>query len=133
MSEIVKFALQTTLVISIIIFFTCDFFRSDRKLYLIPYFYVKPNIRNNKELFFPTNEATLIELSKFVAIVMEKVSVKIVFFQMIEINYVPIYMKINQIFFVIQGQFPVMDFMPKLDYVHCIYVLCIFYCKTCMH
>ena len=102
-------------------------------MYLIPYFYVKPNIRNNKELFIPTNEATLIELSKFVAIVMEKVSVKIVFFQMIEINYVPIYMKINQIFFVIQGQFPVMDFMPKLDYVHCIYVLCIFYCKTCMH
>ena len=30
---------------------------------------------------------------------------------MIEINYVPIYMKINHIFFVIKGQFTVMDYI----------------------
>ena len=54
---------------------TCDFFKSDRKLYLKPYFYVKPNIRKYRELFTSTNEATLIKLSKFVAIIMEKFSV----------------------------------------------------------
>ena len=51
---------------------------------------------------------------------------------MIEINYVPIYMKINHIFFVIKGKFPVMDYIPntKILYfiVHRIYVLCLFYC-----
>ena len=56
------------------------------------------------------------------------------FFQMIEINYVPIYMKINHIFFVIKGQFPVTDYIPNTIIlyfiVHCIYVLCIFYCIT---
>ena len=51
--------------------FTCDFFKSDRKLYLKPYFYVKPNIRKHMELFTSTNEATLIKLS----IIMEKFSV----------------------------------------------------------
>ena len=75
MSENVKFALQTTLVMSIIIFLLVTFFKSDRKLYLKPYFYVKPNIRKYRELFTPTNEATLIKLSKFVAIIMEKFSV----------------------------------------------------------
>ena len=55
--------------------FTCDYFTSDRKLYLKPYFYVKPNIRKYRELFTSTNEATLIKLSKFVAIIMEKFSV----------------------------------------------------------
>ena len=55
--------------------FTCDFFKSDRKLYLKPYFYVKPNIRKYRELFTSTDEATLIKLSKFVAIIMEKFSV----------------------------------------------------------
>ena len=72
MSENVKFALKTTLVMSII---TCDFFKSNRKLYLKPYFYVKPNIRKYRELFTSTNEATLIKLSNFVAIIMEKFSV----------------------------------------------------------
>ena len=52
------------------------------------------------------------------------------FFQMIEINCVPIYMKINHIFFVIKGQFPVMDYIPNTlilyFIVHCIYVLGIF-------
>ena len=55
--------------------FTCDFFKSGRKLYLKPYFYVKPNIRKYRELFTSTNEATLIKLSKFVAVIMEKFSV----------------------------------------------------------
>ena len=54
--------------------FTCDFL-SDGKLYLKPYFYVKPNICKYRELFTSTNEATLIKLSKFVAIIMEKFSV----------------------------------------------------------
>ena len=53
---------------------------------------------------------------------------------MIETNYVPIYMKINHIFFVIKGQFPVMDYIPNTIIlyfiVHCIYVLCLFYCTT---
>ena len=55
--------------------FTCDFFKSDRKLYLKPYFYVKPNRRKYRELFISTNEATLIKLAKFVANIMEKFSV----------------------------------------------------------
>ena len=55
--------------------FTCDYFTSDRKLYLKPYFYVKPNIRKYRELFTSTNETTLIKSSKFVAIIMEKFSV----------------------------------------------------------
>ena len=59
--------------------FTCDFFKSDRKLYLKPYFYAKPNIRKYRELFISNNEATLIKLSKFVAIIMEKFSVQSVF------------------------------------------------------
>ena len=45
---------------------------------------------------------------------------------MIEMNYVPIYMKINHIFFVIKGQFPVMDYIPNTMIlyfiVHSIYV-----------
>ena len=55
---------------------------------------------------------------------------------MIEINYVPIDMKINHIFFVIKGHFPVMDYFPNTIIlyfiVHCIYVLCLFYCITCL-
>ena len=35
------------------------------------------------------------------------------FFQMIETNYVPIYMSINYIFLVIQGQYPVTDYISK--------------------
>ena len=55
---------------------------------------------------------------------------------MIEINYLPIYMKINHIFFVIKGQFPVKDYIPNTIIlyfiVHCIYVVCLFYCLTCL-
>ena len=42
----------------------------------------------------------------------------------------------NNIFFVIKGQFAVMDYIPNtiilFSIVHCIYVLCLFYCITCM-
>ena len=45
-------------------------------------------------------------------------------------------MKINHIFFVIKGQFPVTDYSPNTIIlyfiVHCIYVLCLFYCITCL-
>ena len=55
---------------------------------------------------------------------------------MIEINYVPIYMKITHIFFVIKGQFPVTDYIPNTIIlyfiVHCIYVFCLFYCIACL-
>ena len=55
---------------------------------------------------------------------------------MIEVNYVSIYMKINHKFFVINGQFPVMDYIPNTIIlyfkVHCIYALCRFYCITCL-
>ena len=55
---------------------------------------------------------------------------------MIEMNYVPMYMKINHTFFIIKGQFPVMDYIPItiIFYyiVHCICVLCLFYCITCL-
>ena len=37
--------------------FTCDFSKSDRKLYLKLYFYVKPSIRKYRERFISTNEA----------------------------------------------------------------------------
>ena len=46
-------------------------------------------------------------------------------------------MKINHIFFVIKGQFPVTDYIPNTMIlyfiVHCIYVLCIFYCIPCLY
>ena len=55
---------------------------------------------------------------------------------MIEINYVPIFMKISHIFFVFEGQFPAMDYIPNTIVlyfiVHCMYVLCLFYCTTCL-
>ena len=45
---------------------------------------------------------------------------------MIEINYVPIYMKINHIFFVIKGQIPVMDYSQYNNIVfHSTLHLCI--------
>ena len=69
MSGNVKFALHEYHYL-----FTCDCFKSVRKSYLKPYFYVKPNIRKNREIFTSTNEATLIK-SKLVAIIIEKFSV----------------------------------------------------------
>ena len=55
--------------------FTCDFFKRDRTLYLKLYFYAISQINASIGSFFTsTNEATL-ELSKVVAILMEKFSV----------------------------------------------------------
>ena len=83
----------------------------------------------------PNNEATIIKLSKLVAIIMETFLCRL-FFQIIEINYVPIYLKINHIFFAIKGQFSVMDYIPNTIIVYfivrCIYALCLFYCITCL-
>ena len=48
---------------------------------------------------------------------------------MIETNYYPIYLKISRIFFIIKGQFPVIDYDFQYNdivfhsTVHCIYVL----------
>ena len=46
---------------------------------------------------------------------------------MIEIKYVPVYMKINHILFVIKGQFPVTDYIPNTIIlyfiVHCICIM----------
>ena len=49
------------------------------------------------------------------------------FFQMIETNYVPIYMKINQVFFVIKGQFHVMDFISNTIYCISKYTVFMYY------
>ena len=111
-------------------------FKSDRKLYLKSYFYVKPNIRKYMELFTSTNEATLIKLSNFAAIIMKKFSVQIVF-PNDETKYVPNYMKINRIFFVFEGQFPVMDYISNTKILYfivvCINVSCLFYILYCLH
>ena len=61
---------------------------------------------------------------------------RILFSQMIETNYVPLYMKIYHIFFVIKGQFPVTNYIPNTIILYfiiqCIYVLYLFDCITCM-
>ena len=105
--------------------FICDFFRSDRKLYLKPYFYVKPNIRKYREFILPqpmkqrsSNYQNLLQL-------LLKSFLCRLFFQMIEINYVPIYMKITHIFFDIKGQFPVMVYIPNTIVFHSTLYLCI--------
>ena len=54
--------------------FSCYFFKSERKLYLKPYFYVNLNICKYRGLFTSTSEKTLIKLSKFVGIIMQKFS-----------------------------------------------------------
>ena len=84
MSENVKLALQTTLLMSIIICLLVTFLRVTENYILKPYFYVKP-IRKYRELFTSANEAALIKLSKFVAVIMEKFLCSL-FFQMIETN-----------------------------------------------
>ena len=54
-------------------------FKSDRKLYLNRIFMLSQIYANIGSFFTSTNKTTLIKLSKFVAIIMEKFSVKIVF------------------------------------------------------
>ena len=135
MTENVKFALQTTLVMSIIICLLVTFFKSDRKLYLKPYFYVRPNILKYRELFFlpqPMKQRSL-NYQNLLQLLWKSFLCRL-FFQMIEINYVPICIKINHIFFVIKGHFPVIDYISNTIHftVHCMHVLCLFYCITCM-
>ena len=115
--------------------FTCDYFTSDRKLYLKPYFYVKPNIRKYREFLPQPMKQRSLNYQNLLQLLWKSFLCRL-FFQMIEINYVPIYMKINHIFFVIKGQFPVSDYIPNTIIlyfiVHCIYVFRIFYCITCL-
>ena len=107
--------------------FTCDYFTSDRKLYLKPYFFMLSQIYASIGSFLPQSmKQRSLNYKKFVAIIMESFLCSL-FFQMIEINYVPIYMKINHTFFVIKDQFSVTDYIPNTIIlyfiVHCIYVL----------
>ena len=52
--------------------FTCDNFHSDRKQFLKSYFYKKPNVMKFKELFSTKDTQTLINLAKYVDIIMKK-------------------------------------------------------------
>ena len=54
--------------------FSCDFFKNERNLYLKQYFYVNLNICKYRELFTSNSETTLIKLSNFVGIIMQKFS-----------------------------------------------------------
>ena len=54
--------------------FSCDFFKTERKLYSKPYFYVNPSICKYRELFTSNSETTLIKQSKFVGIIMQTFS-----------------------------------------------------------
>ena len=65
-------------------YFHVTFLKSERKLYLKPYFYVNPNICKYKELFTSTSEKTLIKLSKFVGIIMQKFSTWVYFLKEFE-------------------------------------------------
>ena len=108
--------------------FTCDLFKSDRIVYLKPYFYVKPNIRKYRELFLsqPMKQSSL-NYQKLLQLLWKSFLCKLffLFFQMIEINYVPINMKINHIIFVIKGQFSVMDYIFQYNSFHSTLHLCI--------
>ena len=53
--------------------FVCNNFKSERKDFLMPYFYKRPNIIKFKELLSTENE-NLIKLSCFVDIIMKKFS-----------------------------------------------------------
>ena len=52
--------------------FACDYFHSDRKQFLKSYFYKRPNVMKFKELFSTKDTQTLINLAKFVDIIMKK-------------------------------------------------------------
>ena len=135
MSENVKFALKTTLVMSIIICLLVTFLTVTEnciwnRILMLSHIYASrgsflPQPMKQRSL----NYQNLLQL-------LWKSFLCRLFFQLIEINYVPIYMKIKHIFFVIKGPFPVTDDIPNTMIlyfiVHCIYVLCIFYCITCL-
>ena len=136
MSENVKFALQTTLVMSIIICLLVNFLRVTEnciwnRIFMLSQIYASIGSflpQPMKQCSFNYQNLLQLLLKSFLCKLL---------FQMIEINYVPIYMKINHIFFVIKGQFPVMDYIPNTIIlyfiVHWIYVLCLFYCITQLH
>ena len=52
--------------------FVCNHFKSERKNFLMPYFYKRPNIIKFKELLSTENENLLIKLSCFIKIIMKK-------------------------------------------------------------
>ena len=54
--------------------FVCNHFKSERKNFLMPYFYKRPNIIKFKELLSTENENLLIKLSCFIKIIMKKFS-----------------------------------------------------------
>ena len=54
--------------------FVCYHFKSERKNFLMPYFYKRPNIIKFKELLSTENENLLIKLSCFIKIIMKKFS-----------------------------------------------------------
>lgn len=54
--------------------FVCDLFQSEREQLLKPYFYKRPNVIKFKELLSTSNVKLLINLSKFVDIIMKKFS-----------------------------------------------------------
>ena len=51
--------------------FKCSHFTNERTLYLKPYFYRRPNILKLKELYSSSNRKTLINLAKFVELIMK--------------------------------------------------------------
>ena len=54
--------------------FVCNHFKSERKNFLMPYFYKRPNIIKFKELLSTENENLLMKLSCFIKIIMKKFS-----------------------------------------------------------
>ena len=54
--------------------FICNYFQAERKQFLKSYFYKRPNVIKFKELFSTDNVKDLIQLSKFVDIIIKKFS-----------------------------------------------------------
>ena len=134
MSENVKFALQATLVMSIIICLLVTFLRVTEnwiwnRIFMLSQIYASIG----SFLLQPMKQRSL-NYQNLLQLLWKSI-LRRLFFQIIEINYFPIYMKINHIRFVIKEQFPYMDYIPNTIIVHfivhCIYVLCLFYCITC--
>ena len=90
--------------------FTCGFFKRDRKLYWKPYFYIKPKHASMRSFVLQPMKQQSFNYQNLLQLLRKSFLCKL-FFQMIETNYVPSYMKINHIFFVIKGQFPFMDYI----------------------
>ena len=51
--------------------FKCSHFTNERTLYLKPYFYRRPNIFKLRELYSSSNREKLINLAKFVGLIMK--------------------------------------------------------------